>query len=159
MNKLQHQWHDVTSPPLAQAQLSEVALAVCVNGVSQSVMMVSDNNLEDFALGFALSEGVIASPSEVLDIVIKSLPQGKQVDLQVQARTQHRLKQRRRTMAGPSGCGLCGLESLDDAMRLPPGCVAAYYPETNPLVPLESVGEDCGTPTYKSIAVTIEKTG
>lgn len=40
---------------------------------------------------------------------------------------------------------------------IPKGCVAAYYPETNPLVPLESVAEDCGTPTYKSIAISIEK--
>jgi len=41
--------------------------------------------------------------------------------------------------------------------QIPPGCVAAYYPETNPLVPLESVGDKCGTPTYKSIPITIEK--
>jgi anaerobic selenocysteine-containing dehydrogenase len=40
---------------------------------------------------------------------------------------------------------------------IPLGCVAAYYPETNPLVPLESIADDCGTPTYKSIAVSIEK--
>lgn len=41
--------------------------------------------------------------------------------------------------------------------HIPQGCVAAYYPETNPLVPLDSVADDCGTPTYKSIAVTIDK--
>jgi anaerobic selenocysteine-containing dehydrogenase len=40
---------------------------------------------------------------------------------------------------------------------IPPGCVAAYYPETNPLVPLESIADECGTPTYKSIPISIEK--
>mgnify|MGYP000300692491 CR=1 FL=1 len=122
MSLLNRRNHQAETPPveaLAQAHLSEIALAVCINGVSQSVMMVSDRDLEDFALGFALSEGLIESVNEVLDIVIKELPNGKQVDLHVLARTQHRLKLRRRTMAGPSGCGLCGLDSVSDAMALP----------------------------------------
>lgn len=121
LNRRNHLAEAATSPEqaLAQANLSEIALAVCINGVSQSVMMVSDRDLEDFALGFALTEGLIESINEVLDIVIKELPNGKQVDLQVLARTQHRLKQRRRTMAGPSGCGLCGLDSVSAAMALP----------------------------------------
>ncbi|GAA0813973.1 formate dehydrogenase accessory sulfurtransferase FdhD [Colwellia asteriadis] len=103
---------------LAQAQLCEIALAVCINGISQSVMMVSDNNLEDFALGFALSEGFIENISEVTDIIIEPLSLGKQVNLIVSARAEHRLKKRRRTLAGPTGCGLCGLESINEAMLL-----------------------------------------
>ena len=78
---------------LHQAQLSEVAVAVCFNGISQSVMMVSPNNLHDFALGFALTEGLINSTAEVLDIVIEKQALGWQLDLHVLSRTEHRLKQ------------------------------------------------------------------
>ncbi len=103
---------------LHQAQLSEIAVSICINGISQAVMMVSPKHLQDFALGFALSEGLINSITEVLDITVQSHECGWQVDLQVLARVQHRLKQRRRTMAGPSGCGLCGLDSIEAAMAI-----------------------------------------
>lgn len=100
------------------AQLLEVAVAISINGISQAVMMASPEHLKDFALGFALSEGLINSSSDVLDIVVHSHEYGWQVDLHVIARVQHQLKQRRRSMAGPSGCGLCGLDSLEEAMSL-----------------------------------------
>lgn len=105
--------------PFAQPQLSEIALAVCINGISQAVMMVSDNNLEDFAIGFALSEGFIDTISEVRDISVENLSQGKQVNLTISSQAEHRLKLRRRTLAGPTGCGLCGIESINEAMNLP----------------------------------------
>jgi len=103
---------------LHQAQLLEVAVAISINGISQAVMMASPEHLKDFALGFGLSEGLINSSSDVLDIVVHSHECGWQVDLHVLARVQHQLKQRRRTMAGPSGCGLCGLDSLEEAMLI-----------------------------------------
>ncbi|MBL4822121.1 MAG: formate dehydrogenase accessory sulfurtransferase FdhD [Colwellia sp.] len=103
---------------LHQAQLLEVAVAISINGISQAVMMASPEHLKDFALGFSLSEGLIHSCSDVLDIVVHSHACGWQIDLQVLARVQHQLKQRRRTMAGPSGCGLCGLDSIEAAMSL-----------------------------------------
>lgn len=102
-----------------QPQLSEVAVALCINGISQTVMMVSPNNLHDFAMGFALSEGLIHSIEEVQEIVIESTPLGYEIDIKVFARVEYRLKARRRTMAGPSGCGLCGIESINEAMALP----------------------------------------
>jgi len=101
------------------AQLLETPVAVCINGISQAVMMISPQNLEDFALGFALSEGLIQSPKEVLDIVIDRHDEGWQIDLTVLARTHHQLQSRRRNMAGPSGCGLCGIDSICMAMCLP----------------------------------------
>ena len=103
---------------LHQAQLLEVAVAISINGISQAVMMASPEHLKDFALGFSLSEGLINSSTDVLDIVVHSHECGWQVDLQVLARIQQQLKQRRRTMAGPSGCGLCGLDSIEAAMLI-----------------------------------------
>ena len=103
---------------LHQAQLLEVAVAISINGISQAVMMASPEHLKDFALGFSLSEGLINSSNDVLDIMVHSHESGWQVDLRVLARVQHQLKQRRRTMAGPSGCGLCGLDSLEEAMSM-----------------------------------------
>ncbi|MBA6251007.1 MULTISPECIES: formate dehydrogenase accessory sulfurtransferase FdhD [unclassified Colwellia] len=103
---------------LHQAQLTEAAIAISINGISQAVMMASPEHLKDFALGFSLSEGLIHSVNEVLDIIVHSHVSGWQVDIMVLARVQHRLKQRRRTMAGPSGCGLCGLDSIEAAMSL-----------------------------------------
>jgi len=103
---------------LHQAQLDEAPIAISINEISQAVMMASPDNLKDFALGFALSEGFINSSQEVLDIVICAHDNGWQVDLQVLSRTVHKLKQRRRTMAGPSGCGLCGVDSIQTAMLL-----------------------------------------
>jgi len=103
---------------LHQAQLMEVAVAISINGISQAVMMASPEHLKDFALGFSLSEGLINSSNDVLDIIVHSHQCGWQVDLHVLARVQHQLKQRRRTMAGPSGCGLCGLDSIEAAMSL-----------------------------------------
>ena len=91
---------------LHQAQLSEVAVAVSINGISQAVMMLSPQNLKDFALGFCLSEGLLLLSSEVLDIKVHSHECGQNVDLHVLARAHHRLKERRRTIAGPSDCGL-----------------------------------------------------
>ena len=111
----------ITEPPkqkLHQAQLFEVAVSISINGISQAVMMASPEHLKDFALGFSLSEGLINSGNDVLDIIVHSHQCGWQVDLQVLARVQHQLKQRRRTMAGPSGCGLCGLDSIEAAMSL-----------------------------------------
>ena len=103
---------------LHQAQLLEVAVAISINGITQAVMMASPQHLKDFALGFTLSEGFIHSINEVLDIVVKSHDNGWQVDLHVLGKVQHRLKQQRRTMAGPSGCGLCGVESIEAAMAV-----------------------------------------
>jgi FdhD protein len=99
--------------------LQEAAVALCVNGVCQSVMMATPSDLESFALGFALSEGLIASVVDVLNIDCLEQVNGWQADITVLAASEHNLKQRRRKMAGPSGCGLCGVTSLDAAMELP----------------------------------------
>lgn len=100
------------------AQLvEEVPVALIYNGVSHAVMLASPGDLADFALGFSLSEGIIESPQELLDLELASAGEGVEVRLTITARRFAGLKDRRRAMTGRSGCGLCGVESLAEAMR------------------------------------------
>ncbi|MBX3656422.1 MAG: formate dehydrogenase accessory sulfurtransferase FdhD [Ramlibacter sp.] len=97
----------------------EVPVALEFNGISHAVMLASPVDLEDFALGFALTEGIVQAASEVHDIDLLSSPQGMTVQLRIASARFAALKERRRTLAGRTGCGLCGTESLGDAVRAP----------------------------------------
>ena len=94
----------------------EVAVALTFNGTTQAVMMATPGDLVDFAYGFALTEG-IATPAEILSVDIEEAPNGLDVQIWLQPHAEARLVRRRRTMAGPVGCGLCGIDSLEEAMR------------------------------------------
>ncbi len=94
----------------------EVAVALSFNGMTQAVMMATPDDLIDFAYGFALTEG-IAQPGEVESVTIVEHPRGIDVQVWLEPQAEARLAKRRRTMAGPVGCGLCGIDSLDEALR------------------------------------------
>jgi FdhD protein len=99
---------------------AEVAVALSFNGTTQAVMMATPADLEDFALGFALTEG-IATGTEIDSISVVETVGGIDVQVWLRADAEARLANRRRTMAGPVGCGLCGIDSLAEATRaLPP---------------------------------------
>ena len=99
---------------------AEVAVALSFNGTTQAVMMATPAGLEDFALGFALTEG-IASQGEIDSITVVETVGGIDVQVWLRGEAEARLALRRRTMAGPVGCGLCGIDSLAEATRrLPP---------------------------------------
>ncbi|WP_168015006.1 formate dehydrogenase accessory sulfurtransferase FdhD [Halomonas salinarum] len=95
----------------------EVPVALAYNGISHAVMMASPADLEDFALGFSLSEGILAHRHECYDLVVQEEPQGMSVHLTIASRRLAELKERRRSLAGRTGCGLCGTEALDQAIR------------------------------------------
>jgi FdhD protein len=91
----------------------EVPVALVFNGISHAVMLATPLNLIDFALGFSFSEGIIDHRSEVYDIEEFVHPDvGIEVHLNIATANFAKLKERRRTMVGRTGCGLCGLESL-----------------------------------------------
>jgi FdhD protein len=96
----------------------EVAVALSFNGTTQAVMMATPADLIDFAYGFALTEG-IATPEEIESVEVVEAPKGLDVQVWLKAEAEARLVKRRRTMAGPVGCGLCGIDSLDEAVRRP----------------------------------------
>ena len=102
----------------------ECAVALSYNRVSHAVMMASPADLEDFALGFSLNEGILASAAQVEElevVVVGDGPEGGiELRMWIDPARMGALETRRRRMAGPSGCGLCGLESLSDAVRPPP---------------------------------------
>ncbi|MEW6705827.1 MAG: formate dehydrogenase accessory sulfurtransferase FdhD [Pseudomonadota bacterium] len=96
----------------------EAPVALQYNGLSHAVMLASPLDLEDFAMGFSLSEGLIDAPGDLFEVEVQPATQGIVLEIRVAARCEVRLKERRRTLAGRSGCGLCGVESLEQA--LPP---------------------------------------
>jgi FdhD protein len=107
---------------LAQAQdclAEETPVALIYNGVSHAVMLATAQDLEDFALGFSLSEGIISSASELYGVEIQQQDNGIALHCEVASERFVQLKQRRRTLAGKTGCGLCGAESLEQAVRYP----------------------------------------
>jgi FdhD protein len=103
----------------------ETPVALVYNGISQAVMMATPADLEDFALGLSLTEGFIADASELLDVEAEEAEEGISLQLQVTAACEARLKQRRRMLAGRTGCGLCGIDSLKQVRLVLPRRVSA----------------------------------
>ena len=86
-------------------------------------MMASPGDLEDFALGFGITEGLLASPDELYGVDVNEVRQGVEVHLEVASACAWRLRERRRNLAGRTGCGLCGTDSLGQVRRDPPAPV------------------------------------
>lgn len=95
----------------------EVPVALEFNGISHAVMMASPADLEDFAYGFALTEGIVDTAAQILDCDWSSAALGYTVHLTIAASCFARLKDMRRNLTGRTGCGLCGSESLTHAVR------------------------------------------
>ena len=96
---------------------AEVAVAVTYGGSTQAVLMASPADLEDFAVGFSLTEGIIDEIAEIEAIERIDSELGIEMRLRLARPREARLAARRRSMAGPVGCGLCGIESLEAATR------------------------------------------
>ncbi|MDB6453018.1 formate dehydrogenase accessory sulfurtransferase FdhD [Falsirhodobacter sp. 20TX0035] len=110
-------------PILGRNLPEEIAVAVTYNASTQAVMMATPQDLEDFAYGFSLTEG-IATREEITGVEVADVPRG--IDLRIWLKPQAglRLAERRRMMTGPVGCGLCGIDSLEQALREMPAVTA-----------------------------------
>ena len=95
----------------------ETAVALTYNGGTYAVMMTTPQDLEDFAVGFSLSEGVISSSADIDSLDIMRLADGFELRMWLSKLKADRLQDRRRHIAGPTGCGLCGIDSIAEAMR------------------------------------------
>ena len=99
----------------------EIPVAFEYNGIAHTVMLATPADLEDFALGFSLSEGIVEQRKDVFEIDVIPSELGITLRLSVAGDAFARLKARRRSLAGRTGCGLCGAESLAQVVRdLPP---------------------------------------
>lgn len=120
-------WRDGESQPDQLAEETPVAFEY--NGISHVVMLATPADLEDLALGFSLSEGVVARRQDIFDIHCTESDAGITLHIEIASEDFARLKVHRRSLAGRTGCGLCGAESLDQVMRdLPPLPVMAPFP-------------------------------
>lgn len=114
-------WQGITPSQRVDRIAEEVPVAFEYNGIAHTVMLATPADLADFALGFSLSEGIVAHRNEVFDLEILESVEGVTLQLEVASEAFLRLKERRRSLAGRTGCGLCGAESLSQVMRdLPP---------------------------------------
>jgi formate dehydrogenase accessory protein FdhD len=89
------------------------------NGIAHAVMMATPDDLEDFAYGFTLSEGIVDSATDIRDVEVSSSEQGYTLHVSIASACFARLKDLRRSLTGKTGCGLCGTESLAHAVRRP----------------------------------------
>ncbi|MGO4447440.1 formate dehydrogenase accessory sulfurtransferase FdhD [Phyllobacterium sp. TAF24] len=95
----------------------ETPIAFSYNGTTHAVMMASPADIEDFAVGFSLSEGIISQLGEISEIAIEDHGEGIDIQLLLADEAGQDLTDRRRRMAGPVGCGLCGIESIEQALK------------------------------------------
>lgn len=132
-NSHQYQLNDVTRvtglqhielwrrDDLQRAQIDvlaeEVPVALVYNGISHVVMMATPKDLELFAIGFSLSEGIIESPHDIYGMDVLPACNGMEVRIELSSRRFMGLKARRRALAGRTGCGVCGVEQLNDIGR------------------------------------------
>ena len=116
--------------PSTREIAEEVPVAFTYRGSTQAVMMASPADLEDFAYGFTLNEGIVARPEDILSVTTEESGGGVELQIELAGDHQAALTARRRAMAGPVGCGLCGIESIEQAL-LP----ARHVPATLTLSP------------------------
>ena len=95
----------------------EIPVAFVYSGRSHVVMMCSPGDLEDLAYGFSLTEGIVTRPEEIGHVVVSRHSRGVELAITIPAEAAARLSQRTRSLAGRTGCGLCGVEAIDDAVR------------------------------------------
>ncbi|MGH8050156.1 MAG: formate dehydrogenase accessory sulfurtransferase FdhD [Arenimonas sp.] len=100
--------------------IEEVPIAMLYNGVSHAVMMATPTDLEDFALGFSLSEGIVENPEQFSFVETIQSDLGLSIEMAISQSRFDSLRDRQRHIAGTSACGLCGVESLQTALRPAP---------------------------------------
>jgi FdhD protein len=113
------QWQDGQQVQAQDCLAEETPVALIYNGVSHAVMLATAQDLEDFALGFSLSEGIVQNTTELYGVEVRVQADGIELHCDIASERFMQLKDRRRTLAGKTGCGLCGAESLSQAMRYP----------------------------------------
>src|SRR5215475_7228773 len=117
----------------------ETAIALTYNGGTYAVMMGTPRDLSDFAIGFSLDEGVVQSPDDIESLDIVELDDGIELRMWLPPDKAERVSERRRHIAGPTGCGICGIDSITEAVRQ-----AAVVPKGRAFSPREIMAAMAG---------------
>src|ERR1700743_1840363 len=112
-------WRGGRATPTSRLVAGETAGALSYNGSTNAVMMATPADLEDFGIGFSLTEGIVKYASEIDELDLIETELGIVVQMWLDGDRAKSLAARRRAMSGPVGCGLCGIESLEQARRAP----------------------------------------
>src|ERR1700682_5502454 len=110
-------WRDGSPSEATRLIPEETALALTYNGGTYAVMMGTPQNLRDFAVGFSLSEGIVQSPNDIDSLDIMELDDGIELRMWLTRSRAELVNERRRHIAGPTGCGICGIDSIAEAVR------------------------------------------
>ena len=113
-------WRSRASGSTTRELAEETPVAISYNGSTHAVLMATPSDLEDLARGFSITEGIATCASDIEAVEVVAFENGLDVQVRIPGSIADRLAARRRSMAGPVGCGLCGLESLEAAARPSP---------------------------------------
>jgi FdhD protein len=126
----------------------ETAVALTYNGGTYAVMMASPTDLRDFAIGFSLSEGIVQSPDDIASFEVVDLDDGIELRMWLAPAKAERVNERRRQIAGPTGCGICGFDSIAEAVR-----PAAIVAPGRSFAPQEIMTAMAGIPPLQAINI------
>lgn len=112
-------WRDGVGETVDDCVAEEAPIALVYNGEPHVVMLATPLDLEDFALGFSLTEAIISSPSEVESIRVYERSNGIEVRLRIPEARCESAREKGRNLTGRTGCGLCGARTLEQAVRVP----------------------------------------
>ena len=116
---------DGVAASIADPVAAETPVVLVYNDVSQAVMMATPADLEDFATGFSLTEGIVGRAGEITEMACEDVALGLEIRMTIPKDRAGRLRQRQRSVEGRTGCGLCGIMSLEQALRPLPVLQAA----------------------------------
>jgi FdhD protein len=120
-------WRNGETCPGERSIPEETAVALTYNRIAHAVMMATPADLEDFAVGFSLAEGIIAGPDDIESLDLMSTEDGIELRMWIEDRRSASFEDRRRHLSGPTGCGLCGIESLAEAVRPSPAVTSNLH--------------------------------
>ena len=113
-------WRNGSSSTGERILAEEVPVAFSYDGATHAVLMATPDDLEDFALGFSYTEGIVTTPAEIAELAVVSIAEGIVLRMWLVGARSDAFAARRRRFVGPAGCGMCGLESLAEANRTIP---------------------------------------